>query len=108
MLGLGPAALEVLADRRGHAPADVDPLERRRRRRLRPRARCRLQEEATFFGVAEEPRREGGRGWLADQDLAGLGAAFHLDGRRHAAPGQQELPVRLADEEEVEDVAVDS
>ena len=92
----------------GHARREVDALERRQR--LDPAARPggELQQAAALLCLAEQLVGERRRGLVADEDLAGLGARLHLDRARDPGPGQQELAVRLADEEEVEGVGVDA
>ena len=108
VLGLGATVRDHAADRRGNAGREIDALERRQR--LDPAARpgSELQQTTALLGLAENLVGERRRGLVADEDLAGLGARLHRDGARDAGPGQQQLAVRLTDEEEVVGVGVDA
>ena len=65
------------------------------------------EQEARAFGRTDHCRPERGCGVRAQHDLAGVGGALH--GHDGAGPrtGNDELTVRRADEEEVEEPAVD-
>ena len=96
------------ANRPRHARSDVHVFEGRQRRDLAADRRRRLEEATPVPRDTEELSRQRRRRLFADEDLARLRAAFHLDRARDAVAADEELPVRLADEEEVVRVAVDT
>ena len=108
VLRLALASLEMAANRLRHAWADVHVFEGRQRRDLAADRRRRLEEATPCLRRAEELSRQRRRRLFADEDLARLRAAFHLDGARDARAADEQLAVRLADEEEVVRVAVDA
>ncbi len=108
VLRLGLAVRKLAADRGRDAAVQVEAGGRRQWRDRAHGSRRRAQQASALLLVAEDPLRQTGGGLVADEDLAGLGARLHLNRPRDAGPGEQQLAVRLADEEEVEDVAVDA
>ena len=58
--------------------------------------------------VAERVSAEQRGGLGAEQDLAGLRRGLHLDGPRRCRPGDEQLAMRLADEEELEAAGVEA
>ena len=106
VLGLGATVRDHAADRAGNADREIDTLERRQR--LDPAARpgSEPQQTTTRLRLAEHLVGERCRGLVANEDLARLGSRLHRDGSRHPGAGQQQLSVRLADEEEVVRVGV--
>ena len=67
-----------------------------------------LQEPPRPFLLAKRGRFELGRGLRTDEDFAGLGGGFHLHGPCRSGPGDEQLAVRFADEEELEEAAVNA
>ena len=107
MLGLDRSRRDVCPDLFRDEPLEREPGERKQRRgaRSRPR-RCTKQHSLALCG-SERPRLESLGCRIAEQDLAGLGGRLHLHGPRRAWAGDDQLAMRLADDEEVEGAAVD-
>ena len=109
VLGLGSAREQMLPNRHGNARGQIESLHPFDRLAalggdLRPAA----EQDRRLLLPAEVARVERRRGLGADRDLAGVGEALHRDRTRRRRPGDDELPVQVADEEEVEDAAVDA
>ena len=66
------------------------------------------QPDALALRLGQQLGRQLCRGVKADDDLARVGRSLHGDHGARAGAGQQQLPVALADEEEVELAGVDA
>ena len=66
------------------------------------------QQPATVASLSEHRRRKPCGRRVADHDLAGDGAGFHLDGLRRRGTGHHELPMDGSEQEEIERSAVDA
>jgi hypothetical protein len=109
MLPLERPDLEQLgAQRRGHGDLDRKPVEVGQRLELTRHFRRRLQKSALAFLVPEGRRVELGGRLPADEDLAGFGGGLHLHRSACGRPGDEQFPMGVADEEELEAAGVEA
>src|SRR5207248_6502941 len=109
MLGFAAAAEEVTRDGNRNALLEVhvcDVADGGGAVDLEPRGAG--QQEAVASPRSHMRTVEEGGGRAADHDLAGLGRRLSRDRRVRRGAGDDELPMELADEEEVEEAAVDA
>src|SRR4029078_298696 len=108
MLALERAYFEKLgAKGRGDGQLERHALDVRERSELSVQLRRGDEQAAGPLLLAEQVRVDQCGCLGAEEDLARLRRGLHLDRPRGGGPGDEKLPVRLADEEELERPGVD-
>ena len=109
VLGLAASGEQVLADLDRKQLREVEIADvSDGHRALRADVRLAAEENRRTLLLPQATAVERCRGGRADGNLAGFGHGLHLDGRARGGAGDDELPVQVADEEEVEGAAVDA